>query len=160
MKSTGKSRSKLMLWGIAISIVAFFGYYLFLEEKVLEYRLTYSLSTEKYAKYKSDLEEYSANDEDFHLLSSPYYESIADSLIDKGLRRFELKVFYAGDFECTETSIGLVFFKERYIGLPPPELITNRFVSSNTPLKTSMGITMLILTSFLLIDYLLSFRKR
>ena len=150
----------MMFWGIALSIVTFFVYYFFIEEKVQEYRLTYSISSEKYSKYKNGLETYSASNERFHLLISPYYESIADSLIDQDIRRFELKVFYAGDFKCTETSIGLVFFKERYIGLPPPELITNRFVSANTPLKTSMGIAMLLLTSILLIDYLLYFRKR
>lgn len=152
MQKEKKSPSKLMIWGLALSVTFFFAHYLFIEEWVHENRLTYSVSADDYQNYVDSLDDYYSGN--FSL--SPNFESIADSLIDKGIRRFELKQFRTGISSYEE--IGFIYFP--LMKVPKPELITNRFVSRSKPLKRSLGISILTLSIFLLVDYFAFFKRR
>ena len=155
MQKEKKSLSKLMIWGIALSVLTFCVYYFFFEQEVHESRLTYSVSSEEYDDY-AELENYYSSDILGGASISPNYESIADSLKGQGIRRFELKQFLSGLVIVKRTAD----FYWRYVDLPPPELITNRYVSSSKPLNTSLGISILILAFFLVVDFIFFGRSK
>lgn len=157
MKSVEKLRSKGVYWGIALGIVTFFIYYFFIEERVHEHRLTYSVAESDYPTYLDTLKPIYIERNDFTLSLVPNYMSIADSLTEEGIRRFELREYHTGVFSIDD--VAEVYFNSSF-DIEAPGLIGDRLVGSSTPLKTSMGVSMLILTLVLLIDYLFFLRKR
>lgn len=146
-----KSTSKLIIWGVVLSTLIFFIHYTFIEDWVHENRLTYSVSSEEYQQYVQNLEDYYSDG--FSI--SPNFESIADSLVENDIRRFELKQF------TTETSSyeEIVFIYFPLMNVPTPELIKNRFVSKSKPLNKSLGISLVVISLLLLIDYFIFFKR-
>jgi len=140
--------SKFMIWGVVISVLTFSFYYFLIEKTVHENRLTYSVSEEDFKNYAS-LSDYFVSESSMRLSVSPNYSSIADSLIEKGIRRFELKQFYTGTLQSPEQPEVLYFNDQN---LAAPQLLLNRYVSSNKPLNKSLGVSILLLCVFLLFD--------
>jgi hypothetical protein len=97
MKIKQDIRSKVLQIGVCISLLTFVVSYFLIEKEVHEYRITYSVTVEDYDKYLK-LHDFYTERPLFSVSISPNFESIADSLKDIGLRRFELKEFHTGKF--------------------------------------------------------------
>ncbi len=138
-----------MILGIAISIMTFAMYYFLIEKEVYEYRLTYSVSASDYSSFSS-IDQYYTENSSGKLNIFPNYESIADSLKEKDIRRFELRLFSTGDPHLEEPPLG--YWESNQ--LSTPELVRNRYVGESTPLKTSVGYSVLLLILFLAFGYI------
>ena len=156
MKIKQDIRSKVLLIGVCISILTFIVYYFLIEEKVHEYRITYSVSAEDYDNYLN-LKDFYAERPLFSVSISPNFESIADSLRVIGLRRFELKEFHTGKFSVN--SVDTMYFLE-FSKKDSRKILGERYVGYSIPLKTSTGISLAILCFALILDRFGVFRPR
>ena len=149
-------RYKVLSIGICISLLAFVVSYFLIEKEVHEYRITYSVSEADYGNYLN-LQDYYAERSLFSVSISPNFESIADSLKNLGLRRFELKEFHTGKFSLN--SIDTMYFLE-FSKKDSRNTIGKRYVGHSRPLKTSTGISLAILCFALILDRIGVFRTR
>lgn len=156
MKIKQDIRSKVLLIGVCISLLTFVVSYFCIEKEVHEYRITYSVSEEDYDNYLN-LKYFYAERPLFSVSISPNFESIADSLKDIGLRRFELKEFHTGKFSVN--SIDTMYFLE-FSKKDSRKNLGKRYVGYSTPLKTSTGISLAILCFALILDRFGIFRLR
>lgn len=148
-------QSNIFIAGLSLSFICGITYFLGFESKVMEYRMTYSVSSDDYQQYRDKLTPFVSEKKEYSISLSPNFESIADTLINQHIRRFELREFHVGSLKKKEGVIQRIYFN-KVNDLKQPVLITDRFVSSNRPLKTSLGIFVLILSLTLFVETLVT----
>lgn len=156
MKIMNDIWSKVLPIGFCISLLAFMVSYFWIEKIVYEYRITYSVSEKDYSNYL-ELKDYYSEGHSFSLSISPNFESIADSLRGRNIRRFELKEFHTGKFSLN--SIDNTYFNE-FSKKDSRKLVGQRYVGQSTPIKTSTGISLAILCFALILDRFILYRNR
>jgi len=138
--------------GIALSVAVFVVHLFIIERPVHDNRLTLSIAAEEYDLLVPQLINFKNNEKGKGFFISPNFESIADSLISEGERRFELKVSTPNAISAEECS--RIYFKKIKLNVSP-EVIGNSNFGSSRPLQKSIGIFILLLSFVLLVDCLI-----
>jgi hypothetical protein len=150
-------RGKQLWKGYALlSLVLGVLYYFTLEQKVDEFRLTYSVSADRYPMYSDSLDTWYTATSQGKLSISANFESVADTLQDQAIRRFELRKFSVGTISNEE--LAKLYF-HNHLGLEAPELISERAFGSNKPLSGSLGLALGVMALLLLVDFVLRLIK-
>ncbi len=146
-----KNISLLQKIGIAGALVGFSIHFFLMETKWHEYRQTFECSSKDYASYKDSMNSYKTED----IYFQANWESLGDSLIEEGVRRFELRVFTKTDtYNKSEAD---TYFNNYEIETPKTVSISS--FGSSKPLGKSLGLALLIYLLCLMLE-LSVFRKK
>ena len=137
--------------GLVIALVVFFISIGIFEQTIFEYRQTFECSAEVYMEYNQEMENYSVSLEDSKITFSPNFESIGDSLMSQGVRRFELKVMI-------NKSAYEPFFAQSYFthfDLENVKCVSLKDFGQSKSMGYSLGLSLLIYVLFTLVGLVL-----
>lgn len=146
-----KNISLLQKIGIVGSILAFCFHFFFVETKWYEFRQTFECLSKEYTSYKDTMDNYKTND----LRFQTNWESLGDSLVGEGIRRFELRVFTKQE-KYTESEANTYF---KYYSVETPKTVSISSFGKSKPLGKSMGIALLFYIVCLVLELFVIRRK-
>lgn len=136
--------STLHKTGIIISLATFLTVFILVENRWYEYRQTFECSINEYQNYKNGMDRARIGEQSYQ----PNWESIADSLKEEEIRRFELKIFsLKSDFSEKNTE---AYFKKYQ--LPQPSSVSLKKFGSSKAVGKSIGAGILIYLLFILFE--------
>ncbi len=136
--------SALHKLGILLSLAVFLTMLLIVEKRWYEYRQTFECSINEYQMYKDGMDRARIGEQSYQ----PNWESIADSLKEEEIRRFELKIFsLKSDFSEKNSE---AYFKK--YKLPKPSSVSLKKFGSSKAIGKSIGAGILIYLFFILLE--------
>ena len=138
-------------FGVLICALVFFIHFFILEKPIHDYRLTFSATSEQYENIVPKLIDFKNDVKEKDFFTSANFESIADSLAEKNIRCFELKIFTPN--KISPEACAKIYFNQLNIS-PLPIMIQQRNFGSSTPLQKSLGIFVLLLSLLLILDFI------
>ena len=93
MKDKWSFHTLFLPFGVLICGLVFLIHFFILEKSIHDYRLTFSVTSSEYESIFPKIIDFKHDVKEVGFFSSPNFESIADSLAENDIRRFELKIF-------------------------------------------------------------------
>ncbi|MDB4090949.1 MAG: hypothetical protein ACKVJC_03145 [Flavobacteriales bacterium] len=150
MKDKWSFHTLFLPFGVLICGLVFLIHFFILEKSIHDYRLTFSVTSSEYESIFSKIIDFKHDDKEVGFFSSPNFESIADSLAENDIRRFELKIFTPS--KVTPKKCATIYFNQLDI-FPCPMLIGISNFGTSTPLQKSLGFFLLLLSLLLILDF-------
>lgn len=136
--------------GAVICLIVFLVHFFFIEKPIQDYRMTFSLASADYEVIIPELKDYKNNAKGEGFFISPNLQSLADSLIENEIRRFELKIYTPN--KISPENCSTIYFQKLSIK-PLPEIVGSVNFGSSIPLQKSLGLFVLLLSLLLSIDF-------
>jgi hypothetical protein len=144
--------SKIVLFSILIGLFSGAIYFRFIEQPVHEYYATYSVTPGEYKFLVEHMDYYHISSEKAEVFFSPNLDSKADTLISQGIRRYEMREFYTGEFDRLAIR---KYYYEDVLNCRNPQRVGDLYVGESTPIDTSLGIFILFSSCGLLLNFIL-----
>ena len=150
MKDKWSFHTLFLPFGVLICILVFLIHFFILEKSIHDYRLTFSVTSSEYESIFPKIIDFKHDVKEVGFFSSPNFESIADSLAENDIRRFELKIFTPS--KVTPETCATIYFNQLDI-FPCPMLIGTSNFGTSTPLQKSLGVFVFLLSLLLILDF-------
>jgi len=156
MKLVSEVPGKYTLYGLLTSLLAGIVYYLFFTPVIVEFRTIMTVSSDVYERSAQHIQDYGAQLDDRSFFFSPNFESIADTLTDAGIRRFEMREYYVSTSDKNK-------IREKYYSvfkMSTPKIIFEKKFGERKSIGTALSIvivgavmTLLIFSTWQFLTY-------